>query len=286
MDIVIKARAKINLYLDVTGLRTDGYHGLRTIMQTVYLHDRLVFRRTAQKKLELRCGAVYLPVDSRNLVFRAAQYMREAYHLPGGLFISLRKGIPVSAGLAGGSADCAAAIQGVNSLYGLRLTQNEMMEIGGKFGADVPFCLLGGTALAEGRGDILTALPPHPPVTVVIAKPPAPVSTPVVFKAYDSVKHSKGKDINLIISNIKQKNIQGITSGFYNALEDVTVNMCPDVAKLKGLYLDSGAAGALMSGSGPSVFAYFNDQGQAWGAMKKVGAAMPHIKQYLTGVLS
>ena len=287
MDLIIKARAKINLALEITGAREDGYHDLRTVMQSLYLHDRLALRRLARPHLKLVCSAACLPVDERNLVYKTAQYFKKAYNLPGGLFMSLRKEIPVSAGLAGGSSDCAAAMLGINRLYGLRLTQKELMETGAKFGADVPFCILGGTALAEGKGEILTQLPPHPPVSVIIAKPPVSLSTASVFKAYDNIKHTQKKqNIEIIISNIKKRDLRGITSGFYNALEDVSIDLCPDIAKLKGLYMESGAAGALMSGSGPSVFAYFSDQRRAWRAMKHIGLVMPHIKQYLTGTFN
>jgi len=284
MDLFIKAHAKINLALEVTGIRDDGYHGLRTVMQTVCLHDQIALRRIQKKRVELVCGTAHLPVDERNLAYRAAQYLRKTYDLPGGLFISLRKNIPISAGLAGGSSDCAAVILGMNRLYGLKLTENVLMETGLKFGADVPFCLFGGTALAEGKGEILTRLPSHPPVCVIIAKPRASISTAVVFKAYDSVKHTGGKNIDNLIHSINNGEVHGIADGFYNALEDVSIDICPDIAKLKKTYTDLGAMGALMSGSGPSVFAYFSDESRAYGAMKGINREMPHVRQFLTGI--
>ena len=286
MDVTIKARAKINLALDVTGKRDDGYHNLRTIMQTVYLHDQLTLKRVDTYPLKLVCNAPNLPVDERNLVYRAAIYLKNTYKLPGGLFIDLRKNIPISAGLAGGSADCAAAILGINRLYNLKLTDNELLEIGARFGADVPFCLIGGTALAEGKGEILTRLYPHPSVSVVIAKPPMSISTAAVFKGFDKNKHTEGKNIDNIILNLNKKDINGIACGFYNALEDVSINLCPDIVKIKEAFLKTGAIGALMSGSGPSVFAYFNDQKQAWNAMKIIKRNMPHLKQFLTGTFN
>ncbi|MDR1559133.1 MAG: 4-(cytidine 5'-diphospho)-2-C-methyl-D-erythritol kinase [Clostridiales bacterium] len=286
MDITVKARAKINLALDVIGKRDDGYHDLRMIMQTVYLHDQLVLKRVDKYPLKLVCGTSSLPVDERNLVYRAALYMRDRFKPPGGLFIALRKRIPISAGLAGGSSDCAATLLGINRMYNLGLSLNELMEIGLKFGADVPFCLLGGTALAEGKGEILTPLPSHPSVSVIIGKPPVSISTAAVFKAFDSVKHTKNPNIDRVISGIKKKDIVGIASGFGNVLEDVSVDICPDIVNLKNMYMDRGAIGALMSGSGPSVFAYFSDQRQAWAAMKNVGLLMPHITQFLTGTFN
>ena len=286
MDLIINARAKINLSLEVVGVREDGYHNIRTVMQTVYLHDQLAIKRISHSTLKLVCNKPYLPVDEHNLVNKAARYMLEAYDLPKGLFISLKKNIPISAGLAGGSSDCAAVIQGINRLYGLRMTNKELIDIGLKFGADVPFCILGGTALAEGKGEILTPITHHPPVSVVIAKPPMSISTATVFKAYDSKNHYERNNTDFIISNIMKKDVHGIASGFYNALEDVSIDLCPDIMKLKGLYMELGAAGALMSGSGPSVFAYFNEREHAWRAMKKVNLAMPHIKQFITGTFN
>jgi len=283
MYIKMKARAKINLFLEIVGSRDDGYYNLRSIMQTVYLHDQLTILKTDRDQLKLSCNSAYLPVDEHNLVSKAARYMKKTYGLPGGMSIYLRKNIPVSAGLAGGSSDCAAAILGIDRLYGLRLPRNELMDAGARFGADVPFCLLGGTALAEGKGEALTPLPPHPPATVVVAKPPLPMSTAAVFKAYDTAKHARGKNMRIILAGLEKKDIKGIASGFYNALEDVSVGLCPDIARLKKLYREQGALGALMSGSGTSVFAYFGDQRQAWRAMKKTSLAMPHVKQFLTG---
>ena len=283
MDMMIKARAKINLALDVVGKREDGYHELRMIMQTVYLHDLLIIKRIDKYSLKLVCNSPRLPVDKRNLVYRAALYLKNTYKLPGGLFISLKKNIPISAGLAGGSSDCAAVISGVNQMYNLGLTLKELMEIALKFGTDVPFCLLGGTALAEGRGEILTPLSPHPSVSVVIAKPPMAVSTPAVFKAFDNIGYVNSPNIDRIISFINKKDIKGIASGFCNVLEEVSKNICPDIVRIKGLFMEFGAIGTLMSGSGPSVFAYFNDQRQAWQAMKKMSLLMPYIKLFLTG---
>jgi len=221
MDITIKARAKINLVLDVIGKREDGYHELRMIMQTVYLHDLLVLKRTDKYPLKLVCNSA-LPVDERNLVYKAALYFKNTYKLTGGLFISLRKNIPISAGLAGGSSDCAAVISGINRMYNLGLSLSELMDIAVKFGADVPFCLLGGTVLAEGKGEIITPLSPHPSVTVVIAKPPMAISTSAVFKAFDSIEHMDGPNINSIVSYINKQDIKGIASGFYNVLEEVS----------------------------------------------------------------
>ena len=286
MDIQVKARAKINLALDVIGKRDDGYHDLRMIMQTVYLHDQLILKRTDDYPLRLACSEPRMPVDSRNLVYRAALYLKNKYKLPGGLSIFLRKNIPISAGLAGGSSDCAAVLIGINRMYKLGLSQDELMEIGVEFGADVPFCLLGGTALAEGKGEILTPLPPHPSISVVIAKPPVSMSTAAVFKAFDKIKDVQGPNIEQMIADIKKKDVKGIASGLCNVLENVSIHKCHDISAIKKLFMEAGAIGTLMSGSGPSVFAFFDDQRHAWSTMKKIGTLMPHIKLFLTGTFN
>jgi 4-diphosphocytidyl-2-C-methyl-D-erythritol kinase len=282
----MKARAKINLAVDVVGKREDGYHDLRMIMQTVYLHDQLIIKKIDKYPLKLICSDSRLPVDERNLVYKAALYLKNTFNLPGGLFISLKKNIPISAGLAGGSSDCAAVLLGINHMYNLRLSLNELMEIGVKFGADVPFCLLRGTALAEGKGEILTPLSPHPSVSVLIAKPPMSISTSAVFRAFGNVKNIQGPDIDQMVLHIKKNDLNGIVSGFRNVLEDVSTHVCPDIIKIKELFLNFGAIGTLMSGSGPSVFAYFIDQRQAWRAMKKLSLLMPNVKQFLTGTFN
>ena len=286
MDITIKAHAKINLALDVVGKREDGYHNLRTIMQTVCLHDLLILKRHKRHPLKLVCNTARLPIDERNLVYQAALYLKNTYNIPDGLLIILNKNIPISAGLAGGSSDCAAVLSGINKMYKLGLSFSEMMEIAAKFGSDVPFCLLGGTALAEGKGEILTPLPPHPPVSIVIATPPVSISTSIIFKAFDTIKYVKGPNIDCIISSIKNKDIKGIASGFCNVLEEVSVYICPDIVKIKELFMEYGAAGALMSGSGPSVFAYFHDHKHASCAMKNIELQMPYIRLFLTGTLN
>jgi len=282
LDISIKAHAKINLALDIVGKRDDGYHNLRMIMQTVYLHDQLSIKKVDNAPLKLVCNDARLPTDERNLVYKAAFFFKNEYNLPGGMFISLKKNIPVSAGLGGGSSDCAAVIVGINRVYKLGLSLNEMMKIGERFGADVPFCLLGGTALAEGKGEILTPLPPHPFVPVVIAKPPESISTSFAFKSFDILKKVNEPDIDKMISNIKKKDVEGIASGFSNVFEAIGMRECSSVARIKELFMELGAVGTLMSGSGPSVFAYFIDKKQAHYALKEMQPLLPKVRLFLT----
>jgi len=284
LDITIKAHAKINLALDIVGKREDGYHNLRMIMQTVFLHDQISIKKVDNGSLKLVCDNPRLPTDERNLVYKAAIFFKNEYNLSGGMFISLKKNIPVSAGLGGGSSDCAAVIVGINRIYKLGLSQSELIKIGERFGADVPFCILGGTALAEGKGEILTPLPPHPPVSVVIAKPPESISTSFAFKSFDILKKVNEPDIDQMISNLKKKDIEGIASGFSNVLEAVGMRECPSIARIKESFMEFGALGTLMSGSGPSVFAYFINQRQACNAIKEMQPLLPNVRLFLTSI--
>ena len=187
-DIKLRARAKINITLDAIRKMENGYHELEMIMQTVNLCDNLHIKKTNTGKVELKSNLVWLPCDSRNLVYRAAEYMRETYNIKEGIEIELVKNIPVAAGLAGGSSDCAATLVGINNLFRLNISQEELMKIGKSFGADVPYCILRGTALAEGIGEKLTVLPNFPNCYVLLAKPPISVSTASVFGALDLKK--------------------------------------------------------------------------------------------------
>ncbi|MDR3239195.1 MAG: 4-(cytidine 5'-diphospho)-2-C-methyl-D-erythritol kinase [Clostridiales bacterium] len=292
-SIWVNARAKINLALDVIGKREDGYHDLRTIMQSVELHDRIEIKKVSQYSLKLVTDDPCLPTDEKNLVVQAAAYCQKEFGLDSGLFIGLRKTIPLSAGLAGGSSDCAAVLSGLNQLFDLRLSLEDLMAMGRRFGADVPFCLMGGAALAEGIGDKLMPLPPHPPVSVVIAKPPEAISTAWVFQEFrrpdeypdihpdihPDNRLDNRPDILRMLACMESGDIRGLAAGFYNALESVTVPVCPDIPRLKEIFLEAGALGTLMSGSGPSVFAYFADWREARRSMYKIKKRMPHVRQ-------
>ena len=270
--IFIKARAKINLALDIVGRRPDGYHELRTVMQTLALYDGVYIQKIEKPAVKLVCDMPRLPVDDRNLATKAAKHMMDRYALPGGVFIRLNKAIFVSAGLAGGSSDCAAVLAGMRKIYDLPIEDEALREIGLAFGADVPYCLMGGTALAEGVGERLTPLPPHPPVFVLLAKPKIRVSTQMIFDKYnESQELCRGSDefinnkpdIDAMVQHINDRELTLIARGFCNVLEPVTAAMHPIVGELKSMMIRSGAMNAAMSGSGPTVFGLFEDKKQA-----------------------
>lgn len=269
------ANAKINLTLDIIGTRRDGYHEVSMLMQSVELADEL----TLQKKsggIELRMDAVgiaggeNIPIDQRNLAWRAAEEFQKFCGRDLGVSIAIVKKIPSAAGLAGGSADAAAVIRGMNRLYDTRLTEADLCEIGAHVGSDVPFCIIGGTCLAEGRGEILTRLAPTKKFIVILAKPDGEISTAWAYKTYDE-KPSTIHPPNLeIIEQLERGNYDAAFKNFYNVLENVAVQKIPAIADCKRKMLAAGAHVALMSGSGPTVFALTDDDSTA----KKIAAAV------------
>jgi 4-diphosphocytidyl-2-C-methyl-D-erythritol kinase len=287
--ITVKARAKINPFLDILYKRPDGYHELRTVMQSLLLHDTVMIKKVSKYPLRLICEPEGLPTDERNLVYRAAAYMITEFNLKQGMFIKLTKRIPVSAGLGGGSADCAAALIGINKLYSLGLSTRQLVEIGGTFGADVPFCVMGGTVLAEGVGEICTTLPPHPSCYVLLAKLPVSVSTASVFGAWAESCTAERDDnrIEAFLEAVKNQNLKEISNNFYNALLPVTAAMHPDIDALIETLRRTGALGASMSGSGPTVFGYFQSKDAASAAMKAVREEHPTVKEiYITSIIN
>ncbi len=254
----INAHAKINLGLDVLGKRDDGYHEVRMIMQTIGVHDELVIDRCDRPGIYITTDRDDLSAGEDNLIHKAAKLMMDEYGLTGGIKADLKKNIPVAAGLAGGSTDAAATIIAVNKLYGLDLDTDTLMKLGVRIGADVPYCIMGGTALSEGIGEILTKLSPCPLCKVLLAKPSVGVSTAHVYKSLrlDIVKHP---DIDSIITGIRQKDIGMIARNLGNVLESVTVNEHPVIDRIKNEMSECGALAALMSGSGPTVFGLFKD---------------------------
>ena len=258
--INLKARAKINLTLDVTGVRDDGYHELKMIMQTVELYDRVYIKKIEKPYVKLKSNLEWLPTDGKNLAYRAAEIIRKEYGINEGVFIELQKAIPVAAGLAGGSSDCAAVLYGMNILFGLKIDRKRMAEIALELGSDVPYCLMRGTALAEGRGEILTKLPPCPESWVVLAKPPVGLSTAAVYKALDKTEVTVHPDTEAAIRAIENNDLSGVADNLSNVLEKVSIEMCPMVGQLKKCFIDNGAIGALMSGSGPTDYGLFDDK--------------------------
>ena len=260
--ITVKAPAKINLTLDVTGVRDDGYHILSMIMQTIDLYDELTIQETGTTDIALTMSPE-LPEKiaiKDNLVYKAAALMRDTYRLAGGFNIHLKKNIPAAAGLAGGSADCAATLLGINELFKLRLDKEELCKIGVKLGADVPFCIHRGTMLAEGIGEVLTPLPALSPVWTVLIKPDLSVSTAEVYGELNLHHIYYHPDTKRTIRAIKNRDIVSLGQNLSNVLETITIEQYPILAKLKEFLLQNGALGSLMSGSGPTIYGLFSDE--------------------------
>jgi len=287
MDYInLKANAKINLALDVINKREDGYHNLRMIMQTLRLHDEVFMKKISSSKLEIRTNIKQLPTDEKNLVYQAVDLIQRNYDV-GGVYVEITKNIPIAAGLAGGSADCAAALVGMKKLFNLRISNDELLDIGKSLGADVPYCIVQGTALAEGIGEKLTELPSHPSVLVLVVKPNISVSTASVFESLNFNNIEKRPDIDKMIKDIENGDINSISSGFCNVLETVTETKYPIIQDIKKVMYNNNSIGALMSGSGPTVFGYFKTKEDACCAIKEIKLNMQGVKEiYLTGIFN
>ncbi len=255
----LKAYGKINLGLDVLRKREDGYHDVRMIMQTVGIYDRIDLNYQSTPGIEVETNLYYLPNNENNLVYKAAKLLMDEFKIQAGVKIGLKKFIPVSAGMAGGSSDAAAVLFGVNKMFGLGLTMKQLMERGVKIGADVPYCIMRGTALSEGIGEVLTPLPPVPQCQVLIAKPGINVSTKFVYENLhaNDLKPEQHPDIDGMINAIKAGDIYRIAGKFGNVLETVTAKEYPVIEELKSIMMEAGSIGSIMSGSGPTVFGLF-----------------------------
>lgn len=283
-DISLKALAKINLGLDVVRRREDGYHEVRMIMQTIQLYDRLDIKRTHEPGIQIQTNLSFLPVNENNLIYKAAKLLMDEFSIIDGVSVKLDKRIPVAAGMAGGSTDAAAMLIGVNRLFSLGLTKRQLMERGVQIGADVPYCIMRGTALAEGIGEALSPLPPMVKCPVLIAKPSISVSTKFVYqnlKLDDTTIHP---DIDRLIDDIKAKNLHDIAAHMGNVLETVTIPNYPVIDEIKKHMLSNGAVGAMMSGSGPTVFGLFDDEDTAKKAYKAMRSSHLARQVYLTSV--
>ncbi len=269
-EISVKALAKINLGLDVISRREDGYHEVCMIMQTIHLFDRLRLKKQREDQITLKTNLSFLPVDKSNLAYRAAVLLKEEFHIEEGIDIQLHKYIPVAAGMAGGSTDAAAVLYGMNEMFGLGLSRKELMERGVKLGADVPYCIMRGTALAEGIGEKLTALPPMVKCPVLIAKPQISVSTKYVYEHLKLDDVSAHPDIHRLIQDIKEGDLPKIASHMGNILETVTASMHPEIEEIKTCMRANGALNAMMSGSGPTVFGLFEKEAEAVRAAEKL----------------
>lgn len=248
-----KAPAKINLALDVLFKRPDGYHEVEMIMTTVDLADRIELKEISGGSIEILSHNRFVPDDHRNLAYQAAHILKERYDVNKGVSITIEKNIPVAAGLAGGSSDAAATLRGLNRLWGLGLSLDELAEIGAEIGSDVSFCVYGGTALAKGRGEKITHLPPPPNCWVILAKPTIGVSTADIYKRLQ-LSRMERPDVYGMIAAIENNDYQKVCKGLGNVLEQVTLPLYPEVANIKDQMKTFGADAVLMSGSGPTVF--------------------------------
>lgn len=258
--ILLKALAKINLGLDVVRRREDGYHEVRMIMQTIHLFDQLSIEKSREPGIHISTNLSFLPVNENNLVYKAGMLLMDEFHITEGVDVNLVKRIPVAAGMAGGSTDAAAMLYGLNQMFDLGLSTQELMDRGVKIGADVPYCLMRGTALAEGIGEDLTQLPPMVKCPVLIAKPQISVSTKFVYQNLKLDENTIHPDIDQLQKDIIAKDLDAVASHMGNVLETVTIPEYPIIADIKEQMMHSGAVNAMMSGSGPTVFGLFKDK--------------------------
>lgn len=279
-SIGFRAKAKINLSLDITGKRDDGYHNVVMIMQSIELCDIITIKRS--ENLSIKTNLPYLPVDEKNIALRAAVEFFRAVGITEGAEINLEKRIPVASGLAGGSTDAAAVLKGLNSLYDTGLTDEELCAIALPLGADIPFCIIGGTMLAEGIGEKLTPLRALPGCSIVIGKPPISISTAKIYDAYDRYGTNTHPDTEGMIKSLEKGDLNGVCKRLYNVLEDITARECRDIKNIKRIFTESGAAGTLMSGSGPSVYGLFTDNEKALLCYQRI--KKQYKESYMTSV--
>lgn len=264
-----RAYAKINLALDVIGRLENGYHQVRMIMQTVGICDVLTFVKGGEG-IRVTTDSGELPTDENNLIYRAAKLMMEEYGITEGVSIHLKKHIPIAAGMAGGSTDAAATFHGMNELFGLQASAEQLTGLGVRVGADVPYCILGGTALAEGIGERLTPLPAPPACTLLVAKPDINVSTKYVYEHLDAEELLWHPDIDGMLQALQEQSLDGIVSRLGNVLESVTAKRYGIIEQIKEEMLSGGALGSLMSGSGPTVFGIYRDAAKAEKTMEGI----------------
>ncbi len=259
-SIRLKARAKINLSLDVLGKREDGYHDVRMVMQTIGIYDRLIITKIPEDEIRIQSNLFYLPINENNLIYKAAKLLKDEFGFAGGVDVNLNKFIPVAAGMAGGSTDAASTLFGINKIYELGLSQNKLMELGVQIGADVPYCIMRGTALAEGIGEQLSRLKPVPHMWIVVDKPPINISTKLVYEQLDMNDILYHPNVDKMIQAINKESIEEIAANMGNVLERVTIPLYPIIDSIKNDMLSHGAINAMMSGSGPTVFGIFPNE--------------------------
>lgn len=285
--IRVRAHGKINLALDVLRKREDGYHEVRMIMQSVGLYDNIEIvnlgpSASGKPEIDVETNLKYLPNNENNLAYKAAYLLMEEFYISAHISIKIKKMIPVAAGMAGGSADAAAVLKGVNRLFGLRLSNEELKKRGVTLGADIPYCIDGGTALSEGIGEILTPLPPMPDCIILLVKPAINVSTKLVYGKLDAANNEYHPDIDGMIDAIKKGDLKGMTEKMGNVLATVTETEYPVITEIKNLMMEKGALGAMMSGSGPTVFGIFDNREAAREACNFFKASELGRQVYLT----
>ena len=280
------AYAKINLGLDVLRKRADGYHEVKMIMQTVDIYDTLTFTKREQPGILLKTDKEELSAGTDNLIYKAAACLMKEAGISQGVEIVLQKRIPIAAGMAGGSTDAAATLTGLNELFSLDYSLEELQKLGVTLGADIPYCLMGGCALSEGIGEILTKLPSPPQCNLVIAKPDINVSTKFVYENLHAETLIFHPDIDGMTEAVRMGSLKGITDRLGNVLETVTVREYPVIDKIKTLMKDAGAENALMSGSGPTVFGIFTEKKDAESAAEQIKAEDLAKEVFVTGFYS
>ena len=285
-SITLKAMAKINLGLDVIRRREDGYHEVRMIMQTVGIYDQICLNREKTPGIRVKTNLFYLPDNENNLVYKAAKLLMDEFSIEDGVSIDLNKYIPVAAGMAGGSSDAASVLYGMNKMFSLGLSQDELMRRGVKIGADVPYCIMRGTALAEGIGEILTPLPPMPACFVLVAKPGISVSTKFVYENLhaNDLRPEQHPDIDAAIAGIRAGDLKATAQAMGNVLELVTAREYPVIEEIKNFMKKRGALNAMMSGSGPTVFGLFENKTTARNAFYQLRRTNLAKQVYLTEI--
>lgn len=278
----LKAYGKINLGLDVIRKRPDGYHDLDMVMQMVDVYDDVTLTRVEGTEIVVRTDTAVLSNGKDNLAYMAAKMLMDEFGIVQGLEITIKKRIPIAGGMAGGSSDCAATLKGVNQMFDLGLSEEDLMERGVRLGADVPYCILGGTAIARGIGEILTPLPTPPKCHVIIAKPPVSVSTAFVYGNIKPDKIEKRPDIEAMVSAIKAQDLYKLAESLYNVMEDITVPQYPIIHEIKTVMLENGALNSIMSGSGPTVFGLYDDIEKAEQTVELLKAKELTEQLYLT----
>lgn len=276
----LKARAKINLTLDVIGKRENGYHDLEMIMQTINLYDIIKITPHPKNMIKLGSNALWLPISRKNIAYRAAELFFEESSIQSGVSIEIIKQIPAEAGLAGGSTDAAAVLIGLNHLFKTHYTTEKLKELGLLLGADVPFCIEGGTMLATGIGERLTPLTPMPRTFVVLVKPPFGASTTSIYRALDLSCIQTHPNTNAVIEALQKGQVKQMTPHMANVLEEVTIKQYPEIETIKQKFKRYGAMGTLMSGSGSVVFGLFEEAYQAKKAATYFKKTYQHV--YIT----